>query len=82
VFYLEDVLAVDVGERISVRVPRERRAQRAASRHHRVCHREHPQGTFKCRPNPRNHRDLDLEVDYKFEGKLMSASRVQPFRLR
>jgi len=39
-------------------------------------------GELRCRPNARNRRDLDIEVDYKFDGKAMHAARTQSFRLR
>ena len=39
-------------------------------------------GVLKCRPNPKNRRDLDIEIDYEFAGKLMAVKRTQPFRLR
>lgn len=32
------------------------------------------EGSLTCKPNPNNHRDLDFEISYKFEGK---ASGVQ-----
>jgi protein arginine N-methyltransferase 1 len=39
-------------------------------------------GELRCRPNARNRRDLDIEVDYRFDGKAMRAARTQSFRLR
>jgi protein arginine N-methyltransferase 1 len=39
-------------------------------------------GMLRCRPNSRNHRDLDIEVEYKFDGKSGSVSKLQPYRLR
>ena len=39
-------------------------------------------GELRCRPNARNHRDLDIEIATKFAGRLSSADAVQPFRLR
>ena len=40
------------------------------------------EGVVKCRPNAGNKRDLDIEVSYAFQGKLMNVSRTQPYRLR
>lgn len=37
---------------------------------------------LRCRPNSRNHRDLDIEVEYKFDGKSGSVAKLQPYRLR
>ena len=39
-------------------------------------------GELRCRPNAKNHRDLDIELHYAFAGKNMSATHTQPFRLR
>ena len=39
-------------------------------------------GTLRCRPNAKNRRDLDIEIEYDFAGRLSSAHRLQPFRLR
>jgi protein arginine N-methyltransferase 1 len=40
-------------------------------------------GAIRCRPNSKNHRDLDIEIEYKFEGsKAEPVARVQPYRLR
>jgi hypothetical protein len=36
-------------------------------------------GAIRCRPNSKNHRDLDIEIAYKFEGsKSEAVERVQP----
>jgi hypothetical protein len=40
------------------------------------------QGIFRCRPNSKNHRDLDIEIDFNFDGKFGSLHTVQPYRLR
>jgi protein arginine N-methyltransferase 1 len=39
-------------------------------------------GELRCRPNAKNHRDLDIELSYEFHGKNMDVKRTQPFRLR
>lgn len=39
-------------------------------------------GELRCRPNAKNHRDLDIELQYAFAGKHMAADRIQPYRLR
>ena len=40
-------------------------------------------GAIRCRPNGKNHRDLDIEIAYKFAGsKCEAVERVQPYRLR
>jgi len=39
-------------------------------------------GELRCRPNGRNRRDLDIEIDYAFNGRAMNARRTQSFRLR
>lgn len=39
-------------------------------------------GELRCRPNAKNHRDLDIELQYAFAGKHMAAERTQPYRLR
>lgn len=39
-------------------------------------------GIVRARPNARNRRDLDIEIEYKFQGKHMSVERTQPYRLR
>jgi hypothetical protein len=43
---------------------------------------EQVSGVLRCRPNGRNHRDLDIEIGYKLDGKLSKADTVQPYRLR
>ncbi len=40
------------------------------------------QGELRCRPNAKNHRDLDVELDYNFTGKNMTVKKTQPFRIR
>jgi type I protein arginine methyltransferase len=39
-------------------------------------------GELRCRPNARNRRDLDIELDYAFDGKIMQSRRTQSYRLR
>jgi protein arginine N-methyltransferase 1 len=40
-------------------------------------------GVIRVRPNSKNHRDLDIEIAYKFAGsKGEPVERVQPYRLR
>lgn len=39
-------------------------------------------GTLRCRPNSRNHRDLDIEIAYKIDGKFSKVDALQPYRLR
>ena len=56
VFYLEEMLAGEIGEEV--------------------------QGVLRCRPNARNHRDLDIEISYSLKGKICDVSRTQPYRLR
>ncbi|CAE7896572.1 PRMT1 [Symbiodinium sp. KB8] len=56
VFYLEDVLTVNPGEKLT--------------------------GTLSCKPNDKNPRDLDIDVEYKFEGEFGSVQRKQPYKLR
>ncbi len=40
------------------------------------------EGILACRPNKKNHRDLDIAVEYKFEGKHVNAERLLRYRLR
>jgi protein arginine N-methyltransferase 1 len=40
------------------------------------------QGVIRVRPNAKNPRDLDIEIDYSFNGKHTQARRLQQFRLR
>jgi hypothetical protein len=42
----------------------------------------HMQGVFRCRPNDKNHRDLDIEIEYRFAGRHSELESVQPYRLR
>lgn len=39
-------------------------------------------GTLHCRPNEKNERDLDITIDYEFNGATSSAKTSQEFRLR
>ena len=39
-------------------------------------------GTLRCRPNSKNHRDLDIEIAYKLAGAISNVDVVQPYRLR
>lgn len=43
---------------------------------------EHLKGVLRCRPNDKNPRDLDIEIDYDFAGRNGEAHRTQPYRLR
>lgn len=43
---------------------------------------EYLEGVLACRPNKKNHRDLDIAVEYKFAGKHVNAQRVLRYRLR
>lgn len=47
-----------------------------------VCEGEQITGHVVCRPNIGNHRDLDISVDYGFEGRNQKISRSQIYRLR
>ena len=79
VFYLEDVLAAEIDDTLTVRGSAVARSGvRTVFIGPTVAA---VQGVIKCRPNARNKRDLDIEVSYAFEGK-HPASRVQPYRLR
>eukprot|EP01138_Halocafeteria_seosinensis_P005747 gb/GECG01005875.1/.p1 GENE.gb/GECG01005875.1/~~gb/GECG01005875.1/.p1 ORF type:complete len:350 (+),score=54.94 gb/GECG01005875.1/:1-1050(+) len=40
------------------------------------------EGKLTCRPNDNNPRDLDITIDYKFEGSHQKAERSQFYRLR
>ena len=40
------------------------------------------EGTLRCRPNAKNHRDLDIELAYKLEGQHAQVDVVQAYRLR
>ena len=39
-------------------------------------------GVFRCRPNAKNPRDLDIELEYHFEGQHCEAHRTQQYRMR
>eukprot|EP00043_Microstomoeca_roanoka_P005418 m.55591 g.55591 ORF g.55591 m.55591 type:complete len:350 (+) comp12958_c0_seq1:333-1382(+) len=39
-------------------------------------------GRIRCYPNARNHRDLNFDLDIKFEGELMQAEFSQRFLMR
>ena len=39
-------------------------------------------GVLRCAPNAKNHRDLDIEIGYVFDGKNGHINAVQPYRLR
>ena len=39
--------------------------------------------TIACKPNDKNARDLDIVIDYSFDGDCMKANRKQQaYRLR
>lgn len=40
------------------------------------------EGLLACRKNRKNHRDLDIAVEYKFNGKLTSSTNILRYRLR
>lgn len=39
-------------------------------------------GELRCRPNARNHRDLDIEISVQFDGDHCQMDHLQPYRLR
>lgn len=39
-------------------------------------------GVIRCRPNARNHRDLDIEIGYELDGRVCKSRTLQPYRLR
>jgi len=39
-------------------------------------------GLIRCRPNSKNHRDLDIEIAYSFKGAAGEVEAVQPYRMR
>jgi type I protein arginine methyltransferase len=39
-------------------------------------------GTLACRPNKKNNRDLDIAIQYEFNGTLMSNDTTLRYRLR
>mmetsp|Transcript_30846 Transcript_30846/g.68314 ORF Transcript_30846/g.68314 Transcript_30846/m.68314 type:complete len:345 (+) Transcript_30846:155-1189(+) len=47
-----------------------------------ICNGETLSGKLTCTPNARNPRDLDIEVDYEFEGEHGQCSRRQSYRMR
>ena len=48
-----------------------------------VCAGEELKGRIKCVPNSRNHRDLDIDINYIFSGKnCEETDRSQKFYLR
>lgn len=40
------------------------------------------EGLLACRPNKKNHRDLDIAVEYIFKGRHVDASKILRYRLR
>jgi hypothetical protein len=40
------------------------------------------EGVIRCRPNARNHRDLDIELEYRMDGKISKVDVAQAYRLR
>jgi protein arginine N-methyltransferase 1 len=41
------------------------------------------EGTISCKPNAANHRDLDFEIGYNFEGKVYGKhSATHSYRMR
>jgi len=47
-----------------------------------VCAGESITGNLSCKRNERNPRDLDIDVEYSFQGKYTQAARKQEYRLR
>eukprot|EP00878_Enallax_costatus_P015964 GHUV01016737.1.p1 GENE.GHUV01016737.1~~GHUV01016737.1.p1 ORF type:complete len:324 (+),score=71.11 GHUV01016737.1:518-1489(+) len=47
-----------------------------------VCEGEVITGTLSCKPNVKNPRDLDITLEYNFEGKHCEAHRTQEYRMR
>lgn len=49
-----------------------------------VCEGDKVRGTISCSPNARNNRDLDIAIDYSFEGKNMQTNGIvsQQYKLR
>jgi protein arginine N-methyltransferase 1 len=47
-----------------------------------VCEGEVISGTLSCKPNSKNPRDLDIELEYNFEGRNCEAHRKQSYRMR
>jgi protein arginine N-methyltransferase 1 len=47
-----------------------------------VCAGEEIRGTLACKPNEKNPRDLDIAIEYNFEGQHCEAHRTQQFRMR
>ena len=40
------------------------------------------EGVLTCTPNSKNPRDLDISIDYKFEGKDSQCEFTQEYRMR
>lgn len=47
-----------------------------------VCSGEAITGTLHVAPNAKNPRDLDISIDYAFEGARSAARRLQHYRMR
>eukprot|EP00891_Asterochloris_glomerata_P003725 jgi/Astpho2/3725/fgenesh1_pm.00060_%23_13_t len=48
-----------------------------------VCEGETIEGTLTCAPNARNNRDLDIEIQYSFEGRQhRQVAHTQQFKMR
>jgi len=39
-------------------------------------------GTLSCKPNEKNNRDLDIVINYEFNGSIMASSGAQHFHMR
>jgi len=39
-------------------------------------------GVLSCKPNAKNPRDLDIEIDYEFSGQNMSTKKSQKYNMR
>jgi hypothetical protein len=72
------------------RPPAEQRSHTLAHHtpHHRgtldtqVCAGEEITGKLTCAPNANNPRDLDITLEYNFEGQHCEAHRTQHYRMR
>ena len=38
--------------------------------------------TLTCKPNAENHRDLDISIDYHFDGQHCKSHNIHEYRLR
>lgn len=47
-----------------------------------VCAGEELTGFIEQKPNKRNHRDLDIQLEYRFDGQHVQTKRQQSYRIR